>query len=52
MPDAWEKMHGLDPNDPRNGAKTVPAGAAKGDRHRGYMWVEFYLNELAERLIP
>lgn len=51
MPDAWEKMRGLDPNDARDATKVVPAGASKGDRHRGYTYVEFYINELAESLM-
>ena len=51
MPDDWETAHKLDPKDPADGGKTVPAGASKDDRHKGYTWVEFYVNELADRLI-
>ena len=51
MPDAWEMAHKLDPTDPKDAAKVVPAGASKGDRHRGYTYVEFYINELADRRI-
>ena len=51
MPDAWESAHGLDPNDPADAAKTVPAGASESDRHKGYTFIEFYINELADRLI-
>jgi hypothetical protein len=51
MPDEWEKAHGLDPNDPADGNKTVPAGASKGDRHKGYTYIEFYVNELADKLV-
>ncbi len=36
MPDDWEKAHGLNPNDPADAAKIVPAGKSAGDRHRGY----------------
>jgi pectate lyase len=43
MPDAWEKAHGLDPNDARDG----PSFAANG-----YTNVENYLNELAGDPIP
>ena len=43
MPDAWEKAHGLDPNDARDGA----AFAANG-----YTNVENHLNELAGDPIP
>jgi pectate lyase len=51
MPDEWERAHKLDPGDPADAAKTVPTGASKGDRHKGYTWIEFYVNELADRLI-
>lgn len=43
MPDAWEKAHGLNPNDARDGA----AAAANG-----YTNVENYLNELAGDPVP
>jgi hypothetical protein len=52
MPDVWEKTHGLDANDARDAAKVVPTGASTGDRHRGYTYVEFYINELADSLVP
>jgi len=48
MPDAWEKTHGLDPKNPEDAVKTVPAGASRGDRHKGYTYIEFYVNELAD----
>ncbi len=51
LPDDWEKAHGLNPADPADNVKTVPAGASAGDRHKGYTYVEYYVNELAERLI-
>jgi len=50
MPDEWEKGHGLDPNDPKDAKKTVPRGASEGDRHAGYTYVEYYLNELADKI--
>jgi pectate lyase len=50
MTDAWEKQHGLDPNDPADGHKVVPRGASPNDRHTGYTYVEFYLNELADEV--
>lgn len=43
MPDAWEKAHGLDPNDARDGAATAA---------NGYTNVENYLNELAGDFVP
>ena len=51
MPDAWETAHKLNPNDPADGNRIVPAGASKDDRHRGYTYIEFYINELADKLI-
>jgi hypothetical protein len=51
IPDDWEKAHKLDPNDPKDASGRVQAGDSAGDRHRGYTWIEFYLNELADGLI-
>jgi len=48
MPDAWEKAHNLDPKDPADNNKIVPAGASPGDRHKGYTYIEYYINELAD----
>lgn len=51
MPDTWEKKHGLDPDDPEDRNTIVHAGASPDDRHKGYTYVEYYLNELAENII-
>ncbi|MGQ9661394.1 MAG: HEAT repeat domain-containing protein [Kiritimatiellia bacterium] len=51
MPDEWENAHGLDPHDPADANKTVPAGASPGDRHCGYTFVEYYINDLADWLV-
>ncbi len=51
MPDAWEKAHGLDPKDGADANKTVPAGASENDRHKGYTYIEYYINECADKLI-
>jgi hypothetical protein len=51
MPDDWEKQHDLDPNDPKDASGIVPGGASTGDRHRGYTWIEFYINDLADSLV-
>jgi len=48
MPDTWEKAHGLDQTDPKDNNKIVPAGASPGDRHKGYTYIEYYINELAD----
>jgi pectate lyase len=52
IPDAWETAHSLNPNDPADATKIVPAGGSKGDRHQGYTYIEFYINELADNLVP
>ncbi len=39
LPDAWEKKHGLNPNDPSDSAK---------NSGNGYTWIEVYANELAK----
>jgi hypothetical protein len=51
MPDDWETAHKLDPADPRDAARIVPKGAGKNDRHAGYTYIEFYINDCADRLI-
>jgi len=51
MPDVWEFIHGLDPADPNDGNNTVPRGASPEDRHAGYTFVEYYLNELADKIV-
>jgi hypothetical protein len=50
LPDDWERARGLNPADAGDAGKAVPAGASAGDRHRGYTWIEYYINELAEEL--
>jgi len=51
MPDTWEARHKLNPNDASDSNKTVPAGASKDDRHKGYTYIEYYINELADNLV-
>jgi pectate lyase len=51
MPDAWERQHRLNQNDPKDANKLVPQGASAENRHEGYTFVEFYLNELADNLL-
>jgi HEAT repeat protein len=51
MPDEWEKAHKLNPADPKDATGIVPAGASPGDRHKGYTWIEYYINELADKLV-
>ena len=43
MTDAWEKSHGLDPADPKDGPRTAA---------NGYTHVENHLNELAGDPLP
>ncbi len=51
MPDAWERAHKLDPADPADATRLVPPGASPADRHAGYTWIEFYVNQRADKLI-
>ncbi len=51
MPDKWEKAHRLNPRDPGDANKIVTTGASKHNRHQGYTFIEFYINELADNLI-
>ncbi len=51
MPDAWERARGLNPADPADATRIVPAGASANDRHKGYTWIEYYVNDLADRLV-
>lgn len=51
MPDTWEIAHGLNPSNPDDAGNIVPAGASDNDRHRGYTYIEFYINELADGLL-
>lgn len=44
IPDEWEKAHGLDPADPRDGASRHP--------DLGYTWLEVYLTQLAQPVMP
>lgn len=52
LPDAWETKHRLNLNDPADAAMIVPAGKSADDRHAGYSYLEFYLNDLADSLVP
>jgi hypothetical protein len=52
MPDTWELAHGLNPANPDDADSIVPKSASENDRHRGYTYIEFYINELADNLIP
>jgi hypothetical protein len=52
MPDAWEKSHNLDFNDPDDAARMVAAGESLNDRHLGYSHIEFYINELPDNVVP
>lgn len=51
MPDRWEQAHGLNPRDAADAAQIVSKGASPADRHAGYTYIEFYVNELADNLI-
>ena len=51
LPDPWERTHALDPADPSDATNPVPAGASPKDRHKAYTWIEYYLNDLADKLV-
>jgi len=51
IPNTWELTRGLDPTNPDDAAEIVPRGASQNDRHAGFTWIEFYLNELADQLV-
>ena len=48
----WVQSHNLDFNDPDDASRKVAAGASLNDRHRGYSYIEFYINELANNIVP
>jgi HEAT repeat protein len=50
LPDTWETAHGLDPKDEADANSIVPAGASPNDRHQGYTFIEYYINDLADQL--
>jgi len=52
LPDHWEVTHRLDPTDPSDASKIVGPGESSDDRHAASSFIEFYLNELAENLVP
>lgn len=51
LPDAWERSQNLDVNDPRDASFLVKEGRSINDRHLGYSYLEYYLNDLADRLV-
>jgi pectate lyase len=50
MPDQWEKANKLNPGDHTDAGKLVPVGASPGDRHKGYTYIEYYINQRADIL--
>ncbi len=52
LPDVWEKSHNLDLSNPDDATSVVAAGESGNDRHLGYSYIEFYINELADNLVP
>lgn len=45
IPDAWERKHKLNPNDSADANGIVANG-----RHKGYTYIEYYINDLADQL--
>jgi len=52
MPDDWETAHGLNPTNPADATMIVPSGASPANRHLNYTYIEYYINELADNLVP
>lgn len=51
MPDEWEKKHGLNPRNGNDSNKIVPENASEENRQKGYTYIEYYINELADNLL-
>lgn len=51
MPDTWETSQGLNPYDNIDANTLVPAGVSEKDIHKGYTYLEYYLNLLAEGVV-
>ncbi|MEO1525910.1 MAG: hypothetical protein AAFX06_10760 [Planctomycetota bacterium] len=51
IPNRWEVTHRLNPNDPQDASRLVQQGESENDRHLGYSYLEYYLNDTADRLI-
>ena len=51
MPDTWEAAYGLNPEDPNDAGKIVHDKVSTDNRHAGYTFIEFYINELADNLL-
>lgn len=52
MPDEWEQKHDLNEDDASDATELVPRGSSTDERHHGYSYIEYYINELAESLVP
>ncbi|MBL6704619.1 MAG: hypothetical protein ISQ06_00800 [Planctomycetaceae bacterium] len=52
LPDVWEQSHNLDFRNPHDAASVVATGESGNERHLGYSYIEFYVNELADNLVP
>lgn len=51
LPDEWESVNGLNPEEPGDDRKIVPVNASPDNRHQGYTFIEYYINELADNLL-
>ena len=62
MPDNWETVHGLNPNDATDAGMIVKHGKSvltydgsdvpgTEDRYKGYTYIEYYINEISDQLI-
>ena len=51
LPDAWEKARGLDPRDAGDAVQVVSQDDSADDGHKGYTYIEYYINGLADQLV-
>ena len=51
MPDYWEREQKLNPDNSEDANSIVPSEASPDDRHNGYTYIEYYINEIADKLI-
>ena len=52
MSNTWETAKGLDPYDDSDATDIVPHGESTNDRHMGYTYIEYYINDVADNLLP
>jgi hypothetical protein len=51
IPDYWEREHKLNPENSEDANSIVLSEASPEDRHKGYTYIEYYINEIADKVI-